>query len=156
MGGRHTRLAAALSAAWELEVVSGRTLAALAEACPDPAARARLSVLAAYCRAHASRLIARLSALGQGPLPVPRPENDVPDDLRAALLAEAEVARLSAQHYGDTAVLAREMADLSSAWVCELNRVEEEDRADELRRLGEGQGALWASRPAAESPATFS
>ncbi|MFP2901105.1 hypothetical protein [Corallococcus sp. 4LFB] len=40
--------------------------------------------------------------------------------------------------------MARQHADLSSAWVCELNRTEEQDRARELLALAEG--ALAAVR----------
>ncbi len=82
MGSRHTRLAAALAAAWESEVVSARTLALLAERTHEAHVKARLMVLAAFCRAHASRLLARLSSLGRGPLPVPPEEISVTADFR--------------------------------------------------------------------------
>ena len=71
MGARHGRLAAALAAAWEAELVSAKTLTVIAERSQDVRLKARLLVLAAFCRAHASRLLARLSAMGRGPLPVP-------------------------------------------------------------------------------------
>ena len=139
MGGRHTRLGAALAAAWESEVVSARLLDALAECHTDARARAKLRVLAAFCRAHASRLLARLSALGRGPLPVPREVDTVaPGELGLLLLREAHFARVSAQRYEGLAQLARQHADLSSAWVCELNRTEELDRANELTHLARG------------------
>ena len=77
MGTRHSRLAAALAAAWEAEVVSAKTLTTIAESCGDVRMKARLLVLAAFCRAHASRLLARLSAMGRGPLPVPPEEVEV-------------------------------------------------------------------------------
>lgn len=136
MGARHSRLAAALAAAWEAEVVSARRLTSFAERAADPAVRARLLVLAAFCRAHASRILARLSALGRGPLPVP-PE-EVPGEGEALLEGirrEATSARSAAVRYEEMAELARSQSDLSSAWVCELNRSEEEDLVVELNRL---------------------
>src|SRR6218665_1354644 len=137
MGARHTRLAAALAAAWESEVVSARRMTMLAERLGDSRGRARLMVLAAFCRAHASRLLARLAALGRGPLPVP------PRELRG----EGASARASAARYESTAELARQHADLSSAWVCELNRTEEQDRSRELFALAEGAAQTAESRP---------
>lgn len=137
MGGRHTRLAAALAASWEAEVVSARTLSELAEKMPDPRLAARLRVLAAFCRAHASRLLARLAALGRGPLPVPPEVPMEVGNIEDALRREAAFAKLCAHRYEELARTARGQADLSSAWVCELNRTEEEDRATELSRLAE-------------------
>lgn len=139
MGARHGRLAAALAAAWEAELVSAKTLTVIAERSQDVRLKARLLVLAAFCRAHASRLLARLSAMGRGPLPVPPDEVEVVEDLRQALLAEAVGARTAAARYEEMAENARQQADYSSAWVCELNRAEEEDRAQELSRLAEGR-----------------
>ncbi|MGA9524338.1 MAG: hypothetical protein WBV82_22980 [Myxococcaceae bacterium] len=138
MGTRHSRLAAALAAAWEAEVVSAKTLTTIAETCGDVRLKARLLVLAAFCRAHASRLLARLSAMGRGPLPVPPDEIEIDPDLRQALQEEAISARSSAARYEEMAETARMQADYSSAWVCELNRAEEEDRAAELTKLAEG------------------
>jgi hypothetical protein len=138
MGARHTRLAAALAAAWEAEVVSARRMTALAERVADPRARARLMVLAAFCRAHASRLLARLAALGRGPLPVPPEDIEVGSDLALELRREGSFARTAAARYEGTAEMARQHADLSSAWVCELNRTEEQDRSRELLSLAEG------------------
>ncbi|WP_223645444.1 hypothetical protein [Corallococcus sp. EGB] len=144
MGARHTRLAAALAAAWEAEVVSARRMTGLAERMSDARVRARLMVLAAFCRAHASRLLARLAALGRGPLPVPPEEIDLDPDTVLELRREGAFARASAARYETTAEMARQHADLSSAWVCELNRTEEQDRARELLALAEG--ALAAVR----------
>jgi len=142
MGARHTRLAAALAAAWEAEVVSARTLAALGERFEDPRLKARMRVLSSFCRAHASRLMARLSALGRGPLPVPTEDVDVDSDIIELLRREAVAARTAAIRYASMADLARSQADLSSAWVCELNRSEEEDRATELLMMAQaGTGA---------------
>ena len=146
MGARHTRLAAALAAAWESEVVSARRMTMLAERLGDSRGRARLMVLAAFCRAHASRLLARLAALGRGPLPVPPEEISLDDDTVLELRREGAFARASAARYESTAELARQHADLSSAWVCELNRTEEQDRSRELFALAEG-----AAQAAAES-----
>lgn len=156
MGARHTRLAAALAAAWESEVVSARRMTMLAERLGDSRGRARLMVLAAFCRAHASRLLARLAALGRGPLPVPPEEINLDDDTVMELRREGAFARASAARYESTAELARQHADLSSAWVCELNRTEEQDRARELFALAEGaaQAAAEASlSSAAAAPA---
>lgn len=146
MGARHTRLAAALAAAWESEVVSARRMTMLAERLGDSRGRARLMVLAAFCRAHASRLLARLAALGRGPLPVPPEEIELDEDTVMELRREGAFARASAVRYESTAELARQHADLSSAWVCELNRTEEQDRARELFALAEG-----AAQAAAEA-----
>jgi bacterioferritin (cytochrome b1) len=137
MGSRHSRLAAALAAAWEAEVVSARILSELADRAGDVRLKARLLVLAAFCRAHASRLLARLSAMGRGPMPVPPEELEIEPDLRLALAHEAAAARNAAQRYEEMAETARAHADYSSAWVCELNRAEEEDRASELGRLAQ-------------------
>src|SRR4051812_45696419 len=99
MGTRHGRLAASLAAAWEAELVSAKTLSAIAERSDDVRLKARLLVLSAFCRAHASRLLARLSAMGRGPLPVPPEEVEVETDLRRALVDEASSARSSAGRY---------------------------------------------------------
>lgn len=139
MGSRHGRLAASLAAAWEAELVSAKTLSTIAERSDDVRLKARLLVLSAFCRAHASRLLARLSAMGRGPLPVPPEEVDVEPELRLALVEEAASARSSAGRYEEMAEAARLQADYSSAWVCELNRAEEEDRAAELVKLADGR-----------------
>ncbi|MHB8872692.1 MAG: hypothetical protein ACYC8T_03300 [Myxococcaceae bacterium] len=149
MGERHSRLAALLAAAWEAEVVSGRELAALAHRATELSAKARLLVLSAYCRAHASRLLARLSTLGRGPLPVPPEEptarEEEPEECFARLAARAKV---SAARYETMAELARRSADLSSAWICELNRSEEQDLVVELSRLaGPRAQPLFEGRP---------
>jgi len=136
-----------MAAAWEAELVSARRLTAFAERVADNSARARLLVLAAFCRAHASRILARLSALGRLPLPVP--DEDVGEDepLREGLRKEAREARAAADRYEEMADLARTQADLSSAWVCELNRSEEEDLYLELGRLAEaGLGEIARPR----------
>jgi hypothetical protein len=155
MGARHTRLAAALAAAWESEVVSARRMTMLAERLGDSRGRARLMVLAAFCRAHASRLLARLAALGRGPLPVPPEEILLEEDTVLELRREGAFARASAARYESTAELARQHADLSSAWVCELNRTEEQDRARELFALAEGaaQAAEASASSAVAAPA---
>ncbi|MFL5321491.1 MAG: hypothetical protein ACJ790_17650 [Myxococcaceae bacterium] len=126
------RLAAALAAAWEAEVVSARRLSAAAERAPTPADKARLLVLAAFCRAHASRLVARLSTMGRCPLPVPPEDVDVDDDPAIELKSQAHTARHAAARYDTLAESSRAQADVSSAWVCELNRAEEAELAEEL------------------------
>jgi hypothetical protein len=135
---RHGRLAAGLAAAWEAEVNAARTLGALAERIPFASHRARLLVLAAFCRAHASRLLARLTAMGRGPLPVPSEDDELEEaDLKEALDHEAKGARTAAARYAQLALMARSSGDVSSAWVCELNRSEEEERAKELLQMGD-------------------
>jgi hypothetical protein len=69
---------------------------------------------------------------------VPPEEIEIDADLRHALRSEAVAARSSAARYEEMAETARMQADYSSAWVCELNRAEEEDRAAELMKLAEG------------------
>ncbi|HEX8818753.1 MAG TPA: hypothetical protein VF794_02405 [Archangium sp.] len=127
----------------------------LAERLGDSRGRARLMVLAAFCRAHASRLLARLAALGRGPLPVPPEEITLDEDTVMELRREGAFARASAARYESTAELARQHADLSSAWVCELNRTEEQDRSRELLALAEGaaQAAVGETQMAAAAPA---
>ncbi|MFY0575839.1 hypothetical protein ACN28S_17075 [Cystobacter fuscus] len=127
----------------------------LAERLGDSRGRARLMVLAAFCRAHASRLLARLAALGRGPLPVPPEDITLDEDTVRELRREGAFARASAARYEATAELARQHADLSSAWVCELNRTEEQDRSRELLALAEGaaQAAVSDSQMAAAAPA---
>lgn len=140
MGTRHTRLGAALSAAWVAEVETGRRLtwmSVLAEQRGDFRRKARLSVLAAFCRAHASRLLSRLAAMGRGPLPVPSESVDVGEDFAVAVRAEAECVDRLFERYEAIAQLAREQCDLSSAWVCDLNRAECRDVARELRAMAE-------------------
>jgi hypothetical protein len=137
-GLRHGRLAAGLSAAWEAELTSARRMADLAERTPSASHRSRLLVLAAFCRAHASRLLARISAMGKGPLPVPS-EEDPPMEAPELLKEESARARLAAGRYAQLAQLARTLGDVSSAWVCELNRSEEEERARELLLMCETQ-----------------
>jgi hypothetical protein len=123
-----------LAAAWEAEVSAARNLTAIAERALNTSQRARLLVLSAFCRAHASRLLARLTAMGRGPLPVPsEPEQE--EELRDALMHESSRARLSAGRYGQLALMARAQGDVSSAWVCELNRTEEEDRYREMQQM---------------------
>jgi hypothetical protein len=145
MGGIKSRMTASLAAAWGAETVSVRTLEMLAERAPESRTRSRLSSLAAGCQAHASRLLARMAALGGGPLPVPPDQLELPDSYAEALAREAQKARLSAERYAQMANLARKAMDPSAAWVCELNRAEELDRAAELAEL--------AQRAAADEPA---
>jgi hypothetical protein len=134
VSARHSRLAALLAATWEAEVCSAKRLAELAERTPDRRVRARLLVLAAFCRAHASRNLSRLVALGQGPLPVPL-ERPGAETLEEGVRHEELLARTLCERYRSMAALARQQGDLSSSWVCELNRSEEEDRAEELATL---------------------
>ena len=149
MVSRHSRLAASLAAAWEAEVVAARAMTLLSDRAFDPRVRARLLVLAAFSRAHASRLLARLASLGRGPLPVPPAELDLSDDFTQALEYEATNARAAASRYNAMATLSRNEGDLSTAWVCELNRAEEEARAQELLRLAHGPAEQLDQAPMA-------
>lgn len=132
-----TRLAAALAAAWEAEVLSQRVMTELAERVDDRRTRSRLLVLSAVCQAHASRLLGRLASIGAGPLPVPPDDLDIPSSLQEALRKEGLRARTSAIRYAQVAETCRRTNDPAAAWVCELNRAEEEDRAAELLALSE-------------------
>lgn len=126
------RLAAALAAAWEAEVTAAQRMAALAERVLAPSVRSRLLVQSAFCRAHACRLLARLSTHGRGPLPVPAAQDEPPPGPVEAMVVEARLAKDSSGRYRAAAGLARKQGDLSSAWVCELNGTEEADRATQL------------------------
>ncbi|WNM70206.1 hypothetical protein [Myxococcus phage Mx1] len=128
-------VAAELLVAWEAETVSARRMTALAEKHPDSRTRARLMVLAAFCRAHASRLLARWNKMGVKVAPVVSQEDPEYRSLSAALRAESEFAAKMALRYSDYAERARAYSDLSSAWVFELNRSEEQDRSRELLAL---------------------
>ncbi len=150
MSARHSRLAAAMAAAWEAEVVSAQRLSLFADLMVDPSVKARLLVLAAFCRAHGSRILARLAALGRGPLPVPpEPELDATEarDLRRAIERHIRHGRVAIRRYERMAELARNQADLSSAWVCELNRGEEQDLLNELTRLLDHEGLAAPTIP---------
>jgi hypothetical protein len=132
-----TRLAAALAAAWEAEVVAQRVMTELAERAEDRRARSRLLVLSAVCQAHASRLLGRLASIGAGPLPVPPDDLEIPESMAEALRKEGLRARGSAVRYAQVAETCRKTNDPAAAWVCELNRAEEEDRAAELLAMAE-------------------
>jgi len=129
------RLAATLAAAWEAEVTAAQRMASLAERLLPPSVRSRLLVQSAFCRAHACRLLARLSTHGRGPLPVPAAQDGPRPATAEALVEEARLAKDGATRYRSAADLARKQGDLSSAWVCELNGTEESDRAAQLLAL---------------------
>ena len=135
MGTQKMRLSASLAAAWEAEKLSILTLEKLAERAGDRKLKARLLARAAGCQAHASRILARLAALGGIPMPVPPDDVTVAASLDVALLDEAERANLLAERYTALANLARKVIDPSAAWVCELNHAEEADRVQELMEL---------------------
>jgi hypothetical protein len=141
MAGVQVRLAAALAAAWEAEVLSQRTMTELAERVVDRRNRARLLVLSAVCQAHASRLLGRLASLGAGPLPVPPDDLDLPERFSEALRKEGMRAHYAALRYAQVAESCRKVNDPAAAWVCELNRAEEEDRSTELLSMAERAAA---------------
>jgi len=114
----------------------------LAETVQDRRCRSRLLVLSAVCQAHASRLLGRLASIGAGPLPVPPDDLEIPPDLAEALRKEGLRARCSAVRYAQVAETCRRTNDPAAAWVCELNRAEEEDRAAELLAMAERAGQL--------------
>ena len=116
-------------------MTAAQRMSALADRVPGAAFRSRLLVQSAFCRAHACRLLARLSTQGRGPLPVPEVPDEPPPVAAEALLSEARLARDSAARYGAAAELARQQGDLSSAWVCELNGTEETERATQLMAM---------------------
>lgn len=152
MGGLKSRLTASLAAAWEAEMLGILTLEQLAERAPDARIRARLVALAAGCQAHASRLLARIAAIGGGPLPVPPDDLELPECFSDAVRGESARARNCAERYALMAGLARKAMDPSAAWVCELNRAEELDRAVELDemacRLAPGSDESFMAPPA--------
>lgn len=134
--GRHAPHVVKLAVLWEQSVVTARTMDAIAEAHPDAKARAKLRVLGAFARAWASRLLARLSACGRGPLLVPRQVDEVlPEEVHRRLLSEADFAQQLAGVFEAVAAESRPKADLSSAWVCELCRTEALDMSRELTSL---------------------
>ncbi len=145
MGGLKNRLTASLAAAWEAEVLGVLALEKLADRAPDARIRARLAALAAGCQAHASRLLARMAAIGGGPLPVPPDDLEMPESFADAARLEAARAKSSADRYVVMANLARRAMDPSAAWVCELNRAEELDRAAELHEIAARCGAGGSS-----------
>lgn len=129
---RHRPYVAGLTSMWHASVQRARLLTLAAEQRADPRTRARLMVLAAFDRAHASRLLARLAGLGRGPLTVPESPGTAPS------LAElAASLRRSASVYERLAEECRTHADLSSVWVCELNRTECKNSARELDALAQ-------------------
>jgi hypothetical protein len=130
-----SRLRAALAAAWEAEVISARRLQTAAEEAAHGADRARLLMLAAFCRSHAARIVARLSTLGSCPLPVPPEQVPSDPDLSRELRRQARAARHAAARYAALAEASRAREDISSAWVCELNRAEEAELAEALEGL---------------------
>jgi len=147
MGGLKSRLTASLAAAWEAEMLCILSLEKLAERAPDARVRSRLTAFAAGCQAHASRLLARIAASGGGPLPVPPDDVEMPESFSEALQEQSDRARVAADRYAQMANLARKVMDPSAAWVCELNRAEELDRASEL--------ADMAARYVAAPPGSF-
>lgn len=130
-GKRAPTLKGELTGMWEAELLVARSLSAIAEGEQQPR-KARLLVLAAFARAHASRLLGRVSAMGRGPLPVE-------DGSTLDFASVVPVLRHMAERYAQLAEDSRNFADLSSAWVCELNRAECEDAIRELTGKGKAE-----------------
>lgn len=128
---------ASLIAARDAELGQDARLVALALRAADGGQQriaARLGVLAAFCRAHASRVKARLDGSEYRGALLPVPECGEPGaDAPRALRAEAAVADALAVRYEAAAERARELGDLSTAWVCDLNKTECRDTARELK-----------------------
>lgn len=124
----------AMASYWEAEVLAARRMTALAERLDVPRTRARVMVLAAFHRAHASRLLARLAALGRGPLPVPHLEL-TPGTVEQEFSHLIALNEVLSERYLKAAAECRLGSDLSSAWVCELNRTETLDALKELKSL---------------------
>lgn len=120
------KLAAAFAAVWEAEMAMADRIARAAEIEPSSTRKVRLTMEAAFCRAHAARCKARLEALGAKMMPVPS-EPGEPD-----LLRDAQFARKMADRYDALGKESRAACDVSSAWVCELNRAEKLECAEKL------------------------
>jgi hypothetical protein len=138
---RHGYLVALLAALWEAETSAALYRVALAERLSCPRLRARVMVLAAFSRAHASRIMARLTALGRGPLPVEPEGPAVGSDVGRALLAASAASTLRAERAARAHDHAVKAGDLSSSWVLALNRTEDIDAAKELAAMAQELGA---------------
>lgn len=103
--------------------------------------KARLAMLCAFMRAWRSRLMARMEAHGR-PLTLAPPEVLEVGTPLQELEHLVHLCEVLAERFAKAAQLAREAADLSTAWVCELNRVEALDAAGELRRMLEPERAV--------------
>lgn len=135
MNSKFQKHRGAMASYWEVEVIAARRMTALAQRINEPRSRARLMVLAAFHRAHASRLLARLAALGRGPLPVPNQEVTMEGTVEQEFSHIIGLNEVLSERYVRTAEACRMGADLSSAWVCELNRTEALDAIRELKSL---------------------
>lgn len=95
---------------------------------------ARLSMQCAHLRAHRARVMARLAALGRPFTLVPAPVTQL-----GAPSQEVEhlvhLCDVMGERYRKAAQLAREGADVSTAWVCELNERELVETARALMGL---------------------
>lgn len=134
-------LVAKLAALVDAEHQSLRSMRLLTERMPAGSPRARLSILTVFCRAHSARLRGRIEQMQLGAVPLPADAGDafsafVP--LESALRIEAGWARTVADRYDIVGEFARGQGDISSAWLCELGRQEELERAqglDDVRRM---------------------
>lgn len=133
------RLQALLAVAGRDSAEEARRMTALAERMSDPRIRARLMVLAAFCRAHSSRCLNRLDEAKVG-LRCLSEATAWEAQALPTLLQEAQSAAAFAVRLEKMAALAREAGDFATAWVCELNRAEEVDRARELTGLAQAVG----------------
>lgn len=130
------KLQAALARMWADSAEAATRLEALADLEAGNARRkAWVTMQAAFCRAHASRINARLRDAKLPLVPCIAPVPDMAGERREVLLQEAALARAFARRFERIGELARAEADLSTAWVCELNRTEELDRARILTEL---------------------
>lgn len=140
-------LAAKLAALVEAEHQSLRSMELLKERVSEAGPRARLSILTVFCRAHTTRLRNRLEQMQVGPVLVPEAAGDTLSSrvpLESALRIEAGWARTVAGRYDIVGEAARAQGDISAAWLCELGRQEELERAqglDDIRRALLGEDA---------------
>lgn len=135
---KRRRLAAALLGMRRAELSRDARLNMLAEKAPNGK---RLLVLAAFGRAHASRLLARIAAMGfgRGPELVASPEDlEVDKNLKKAFKQEALSMKEEAARYAKLANIARKQSDISSAWVCELNSNELLEQSAEMLQMSRG------------------
>ena len=128
------RVRALASALWEAEITQARMLSSWADTTRSQTARARVLVLASLHRLHASRLLARMAALGRAPIPVP---HDPP--ALFSLSDCASMPRAMAERCENLKEAAAPCADLSTGWVADLNRTENFDSYRELAMLAEAE-----------------
>lgn len=117
-----SRLIGKLVACWDVEMQVNYIVEQLLEDTRSKKQAAKLRDIAASGQGRASRILARLAALGGSPLTVPG-EYEVTDPQEALKLAHKLLGCLEPA-YTAAACLARDAQHPSEAWACELNRAE--------------------------------